>query len=288
MSALLSDPMSPYRPVALLDDKPTEAAQTHPAICGYPGGQRSRPGSCDQVVLPSSSSPIPSAGSEVPPGGNQEGRRGGPVPCSPAPVAQLFLTGDRDRGHPAVTTEDLLGRRPSTPASRRSPSTCRVAGGSSQARAEIYRLGAVPPDHPVLPADLIMLDRDESGLHQVQLSIEGKAMLDSRFLVVCEHSRRIGAQDGVSTSTVLKSCSTRQPSSTCRFSRCGRPRPKDQRLWDPEPHRGGKAGPGVEVINISTDKAGTRPVCSATQSDWPRPERPAGTEAGYVPERAVR
>ena len=36
------------------------------------------------------------------------------------------------------------------------------------------------------PADLIMLDRDESGLHQVQLSIEGRAMLDSRSLVVCD------------------------------------------------------------------------------------------------------
>ena len=31
-----------------------------------------------------------------------------------------------------------------------------------------------------------MLDRDESGLHQVQLSIEGSALLDSRSLVVCD------------------------------------------------------------------------------------------------------
>jgi FlaA1/EpsC-like NDP-sugar epimerase len=36
------------------------------------------------------------------------------------------------------------------------------------------------------PADLIMLDRDDSGLHEVQLSIEGRAMLDSRSLVVCD------------------------------------------------------------------------------------------------------
>ncbi len=36
------------------------------------------------------------------------------------------------------------------------------------------------------PAALIMLDRDESGLHDVQLSLEGRALLDSRRLVVCD------------------------------------------------------------------------------------------------------
>ena len=39
---------------------------------------------------------------------------------------------------------------------------------------------------PFEPASLVMLDRDESGLHQVQLSIHGRAMLDSRSLVVCD------------------------------------------------------------------------------------------------------
>jgi len=36
------------------------------------------------------------------------------------------------------------------------------------------------------PAELIMLERDESALHQVQLSLEGRAMLDRRNLVVCD------------------------------------------------------------------------------------------------------
>jgi FlaA1/EpsC-like NDP-sugar epimerase len=35
------------------------------------------------------------------------------------------------------------------------------------------------------PAELIMLDRDESALHAVQLSIDGKGQLSSRNLVVC-------------------------------------------------------------------------------------------------------
>jgi len=46
------------------------------------------------------------------------------------------------------------------------------------------------------PMSLIMLERDESALHQVQLSIEGKALLDSRNLVVCDIRDR-EALDGV-------------------------------------------------------------------------------------------
>jgi FlaA1/EpsC-like NDP-sugar epimerase len=36
------------------------------------------------------------------------------------------------------------------------------------------------------PAELVMLDHDESGLHSVQLSIEGRALLATRSLVVCD------------------------------------------------------------------------------------------------------
>ncbi len=53
------------------------------------------------------------------------------------------------------------------------------AGGSigSELCRQIYRFA---------PASLVMLERDESALHAVQLSIEGRAMLDSRNLVVCD------------------------------------------------------------------------------------------------------
>ena len=40
------------------------------------------------------------------------------------------------------------------------------------------------------PAELIMLDRDESALHAVQLSIMGRAMLDDRNLVVADIRER--------------------------------------------------------------------------------------------------
>jgi FlaA1/EpsC-like NDP-sugar epimerase len=53
------------------------------------------------------------------------------------------------------------------------------AGGSigSELSRQLYRFA---------PASLVLLDRDESALHSVQLSIEGRALLDSRNLVVCD------------------------------------------------------------------------------------------------------
>ncbi len=40
--------------------------------------------------------------------------------------------------------------------------------------------------HRFAPAELMMLDRDESALHAVQLSIHGRAMLDSDDVVLCD------------------------------------------------------------------------------------------------------
>jgi FlaA1/EpsC-like NDP-sugar epimerase len=53
------------------------------------------------------------------------------------------------------------------------------AGGSigSELSRQLYRFA---------PSSLVLLDRDESALHAVQLSIEGRALLDSRNLVVCD------------------------------------------------------------------------------------------------------
>ncbi|WP_460812564.1 polysaccharide biosynthesis protein [Nocardioides salsibiostraticola] len=53
------------------------------------------------------------------------------------------------------------------------------AGGSigSELCRQIHRFG---------PAELIMLDRDESALHALQLSIHGRALLDSNEVVLCD------------------------------------------------------------------------------------------------------
>ena len=56
-----------------------------------------------------------------------------------------------------------------------------VTGAGGSIGAELCR-----QLHKLGPAQLVMLDRDESALHRVQMSIEGRALLDSRNLVVAD------------------------------------------------------------------------------------------------------
>ncbi len=85
-----------------------------------------------------------------------------------------------------LTIADLLGRHPADVdleaiagyvAGRRVLVT--GAGGSigSELCRQLHRFG---------PSALYMLDRDESGLHQTQLSIEGRALLDSPTLILAD------------------------------------------------------------------------------------------------------
>ncbi len=185
MSALLSDPMSPYRPVALLDDNPRKQHKRirHLRVSGR-GSDLARVAATSgaAVVIVA----IPSAGSEFLRAVTKRAGEAGLSVLTLPPVAQLFSPAIGIADIRPVTTEDLLGRRTIDTGveeiaeylqGRRVLVT--GAGGSigSELCRQITRFS---------PADLIMLDRDESGLHQVQLSIEGKAMLDSRFLVVCD------------------------------------------------------------------------------------------------------
>ncbi len=85
-----------------------------------------------------------------------------------------------------VTEEDLLGRRPITSdegrirdlvAGRRVLVT--GAGGSigSELARQLHRYG---------PARLVLLDRDESALHGVKMSLDGRALMDSDDLALAD------------------------------------------------------------------------------------------------------
>ena len=85
-----------------------------------------------------------------------------------------------------IDLADVLGRREiSTDLSRISEyiSGHRVlvtgAGGSigSEIARQLHRLG---------PSDLVLLDRDESALHTIQLGIYNKGLLDTRDMVLCD------------------------------------------------------------------------------------------------------
>ena len=185
VGALLDDPASPYCPVALLDDDPEKQhlriRHLRVAGRGTDLGRVAAAVGATVVVIA-----IPSAGSEFIREVTQRAREAELSVLTLPPVSQLFSPAIGIGDIRPVTEEDLLGRRTIDTRveeiagylqGRRVLVT--GAGGSigSELCRQITRFA---------PADLIMLDRDESGLHQVQLSIEGRALLDSRSLVVCD------------------------------------------------------------------------------------------------------
>ena len=102
------------------------------------------------------------------------------------PLSEMFAGKVRVGDIRSLTVEDLMGRREIDTnveeiggylKDRRVLVT--GAGGSigSELCRQITRFA---------PSSLIMLERDESALHEVQLAIEGRALLNTRNLVVCD------------------------------------------------------------------------------------------------------
>jgi FlaA1/EpsC-like NDP-sugar epimerase len=84
-----------------------------------------------------------------------------------------------------LTESDLLGRRElsldiDSVAGYLTGKRVLVTGAGGSIGSELCR-----QIHRFAPASLVMLDRDESALQAVQVSIEGRGLLDSRELVVC-------------------------------------------------------------------------------------------------------
>ena len=97
----------------------------------------------------------------------------------PDPLVGTWLT-----AHPAFATLAALGGT----GMRKHVTLITGAGGSigSELCRQLSELN---------PADLIMLDRDESGLHSTQLAIEGRALLDTPSLVVADIRDRARLSD---------------------------------------------------------------------------------------------
>jgi FlaA1/EpsC-like NDP-sugar epimerase len=185
VNTLLRNPQSPYLPVGFLDDNP----DTHRlSISGVPvlGGReqlleaRTRTGATVLLIA------IPSADSALI-GDISARARELSMDVKVLPAVQnlnerpLDTSDIRD-----LTDEDLLGRRKVVIdlqqisdylVNRRVLVT--GAGGSigSELCRQLARFN---------PAELIMLDRDESALHEVQLSIHGRALLDTPQTVLAD------------------------------------------------------------------------------------------------------
>lgn len=181
---LLNTPDAPYRPVALLDDDPLKVSMRIQGVRVegvVEDLQRVAAKSGATCALLA----IPSAEIELVRLVDQMARQGGLELLVLPPVRDMFTAPTVADIRP-VNEADLLGRSAAeidTAAVAHYITGRRVlvtgAGGSigSELCRQLARFE---------PAALMMLDRDESGLHGVQLSIEGRALLDSPNLVLAD------------------------------------------------------------------------------------------------------
>ena len=201
VNTLLRNPSSLYLPVGFIDDNP----ETHRlSISGVPviGGRASLEEAKNKTRASVLLIAIPSADSTLI---NDISKRaqslGMDVKIVP-PVQNLFERPLDPSDIRDLTDEDLLGRRKihtdlqqisNYLVNRRVLVT--GAGGSigSELCRQLVRFN---------PAELIMLDRDESALHEVQLSIHGRALLDTPQTVLAD------LRDAATINEIFK---TRQP-----------------------------------------------------------------------------
>ncbi|MBM2623303.1 polysaccharide biosynthesis protein [Actinoplanes sp. LDG1-06] len=183
--AMLRNPDSPYVPVALLDDDPAKRTLR---VMGVPvAGTRHAMAQvvsryeADVVLIA-----IPSAGADLVRELTDLARPTNVEIKVVPPVVELFgRTVSVDDIRP-VSHADLLGRREigldlQAIAGYLTGKRVLVTGAGGSIGSELCRQ-LVRFD----PASLVMLDRDESGLHAVQLSMDGRGLLDDRNLVVAD------------------------------------------------------------------------------------------------------
>jgi len=180
----------PYHPVAVLDDNPDlrNLRVKGVAVAGTTedvGAVASLTGARKVVIA------IPSASGEVIRDVAARADEGGLDIFVLPPVAELIGGGGLQDMRP-LTEADLLGRREITldidgVAGFLTGKRVLVTGAGGSIGSELCR-----QIHRYAPESLVMMDRDESALQAVQLSIEGRALLDRRDLVVCcirDHAR---------------------------------------------------------------------------------------------------
>ena len=183
--ALLRDPDSAYIPVGLIDDDPRKRKLR---IMGVPvlGNRSQLLDAAKQCRADSLLIAMPSAGAELVTELSELARVAGLSVKVLPPVRELFEGSVDASDIRDVTTADLLGRHEidtDLDAIAGYLTGKRVlvtgAGGSigSELCKQIYRFA---------PDRLFMLDRDESALHGVQLAIEGRALLTSSDLILCD------------------------------------------------------------------------------------------------------
>jgi FlaA1/EpsC-like NDP-sugar epimerase len=182
---LCARPGSAYRPVAILDDDPLKRRLR---IHGVPvlGGRAQLAAVAASTGARVLVIAIAGRSGRVMRDLTEAAEGCGLVPKVIPSVMELLTGGARIEGVRDPRISDLLGR----PAASIDVAAVReyvtgkrvlVTGAGGSIGAELCR-----QLHKLGPATLIMLDRDESALHAVQLELEGRALLDSEETVLAD------------------------------------------------------------------------------------------------------
>ena len=185
ITQLLTDPDAAYRPVAILDDDPDKRRLR---IRGIPVlGDRSRmaevaAGTGATVLVIA----IAKASGSVIRDLTARAEQCGLAPKVVPTTTELISGGARIEGVRDPRISDLLGRRPvhtdvAAIAGHFAGKRILVTGAGGSIGSELCR-----QLHKFAPSELIMLDRDESALHEVQLTLYGRALLDSDETVLAD------------------------------------------------------------------------------------------------------
>jgi FlaA1/EpsC-like NDP-sugar epimerase len=180
-----SDPSSPYLPVALLDDdvRKHRMRVSGLEVCGTKSDLASVAAlHSARAVVVAVPDPRPSLIREVTRIATEIGLRSLVVPT----LAHLMDQTAGAQNIREVNVNDLLGRPPIHLDDRSIESTISgrrvlVTGAGGSIGSELCR-----HIHRFAPAELIMLDHDESALHATQLTIYGRAMLDGPETVLAD------------------------------------------------------------------------------------------------------
>ena len=185
ITRLLDEPGAAYRPVALLDDDPDKRRLR---VHGIPvRGDRTRmaevaaaTGATVLVIA------IAKASGTAIRDLTARAELCGLIPKVVPTITELISGGARIEGVRDPRISDLLGRRPirtdvAAIAGHFAGKRILVTGAGGSIGSELCR-----QLHQFGPAELIMLDRDESALHEVQLTLHGRALLDSDETVLAD------------------------------------------------------------------------------------------------------
>ena len=185
IQSMLRSPASPYLPVGILDDNP---AKRRLSISGVPvlGSRGDLANAASRLRASVLLVAVPSASGELLKALMAEAQQSD-LAVKVLPAVEELLGGPPEVGDIRDLSElDLLGRHQvdldlTSIAGYINGRRILVtgAGGSigSELCRQLSRFG---------PRELMMLDRDESALHEVQLSLDGRALLDTRDVILCD------------------------------------------------------------------------------------------------------